>query len=60
MSVVGSDCGDGTSIAGWVELGHGGFGEVAALGDLPFIVGVVQHRTDETDDGGLVWGRCGC
>jgi hypothetical protein len=29
MSVAGSDCGDGSSINGGVELGHGGFGEVA-------------------------------
>lgn len=47
MSVAGSDCGDGTSIAGGVELGHRALGEIAAVGDLPFVVGVVQHRTDE-------------
>src|SRR5215211_6374847 len=54
MSVAGFDCGDGSSIAGWVDLGHGGFGEVAAVGDLPFVVDVGQDRADEADDGGFV------
>jgi len=54
MSVAGFDCGDGSSIAGWVDLGHGGLGEVAAVGDLPFVVDVSQDRADEADDGGLV------
>ena len=54
MSVAGFDCGDGFSIAGWVDLGHGGLGEVAAVGDLPFVVDVGQDRADEADDGGLV------
>ena len=54
MSVAGSDCGDGSSIAGRVELGHRALGEVAAVGDLPFVVGVVEDGTDEADDGGLV------
>ena len=52
--VAGSDCGDGSSITAGVELGHGGFGEVAAVGDLPFVVHVGQHGADEADDGGLV------
>ena len=54
MSVAGFDCGDGSSIAGWVDLGHGGLGEVAAVGDLPFVVDVGQDRADEADDGGFV------
>ena len=54
VSVAGSDCGDGSSITAGVELGHGGFGEVAAVGDLPFVVHVGQHRADEADDGRLV------
>jgi hypothetical protein len=52
VSVAGSDCGDGSSITAGVELGHGGFGEVAAVGDLPFVVHVGQHSADEADDGG--------
>jgi hypothetical protein len=55
MSVAGFDCGDGSSITAGVELGHGGFGEVAAVGDLPFVVHIGQHGADEADDGGLVW-----
>src|SRR5829696_6877674 len=47
VSVAGSDCGDGSSITAGVELGHGGFGEVAAVGDLPFVVHVGQHSADE-------------
>ena len=39
---------------GFRGLGHGGFGEVAAVGDLPFVVHVGQHGPDEADDGGLV------
>jgi hypothetical protein len=54
MSVAGFDCGDGSSITAGVELGHGGFGEVAAVGDLPFVVHVGQHGADEVDDGGRV------
>ena len=54
MSVAGSDCGDSTSIAGRVELGHRALGEVAAVGDLPFVVGIVQHGANKADDGGLV------
>ena len=54
VSVAGSDCGDCSSITAGVELGHGGFGEVAAVGDLPFVVHVGQHSADEADGGGLV------
>jgi hypothetical protein len=54
MSVAGCDCGDSSNITVGVELGHGGFGEVAAVGDLPFVVDVRQHGADEADDGGLV------
>jgi hypothetical protein len=42
-------------MAGWVELCHGLFGEVAAVGDLPFVMHVVQDGADQPDDGGLVW-----
>jgi hypothetical protein len=58
MSVAGFDCGDGSSITAGVELGHGGFGEVAAVGDLPFVVHVGQHGADEADDGGSLVHRC--
>jgi hypothetical protein len=54
MSVAGFDCGDESSIAARVDLGHGSFGEVAAVGDLPLVVEVVQHRSDEADDAGLI------
>ena len=42
-------------MAGWVELCHGLFGEVAAVGDLPFVVDVSQHGADEADHGRFVW-----
>lgn len=54
MSVAGFDCGDGFSIAVGVEFGHGAFGEVAAVADLPFVVEVVEDGADEADDAGLV------
>jgi hypothetical protein len=54
MSVAGRDGGDGSSIADRVDLGHGAFGEVAAVGDLPFVVGVDEDGADESDDGGFV------
>jgi hypothetical protein len=54
MSVASSDFGDDSSIAGRVELGHRALGQVATVRDLPFVVGVVQHGSDEADDGGLV------
>jgi hypothetical protein len=53
MSVAGFDGGDSTVIAGRVELGHGGLGEVAAVGDLPFVVEIVQDGADEADHAGL-------
>jgi len=28
---------------GWVQCGHGGFREVAAVGDLPLVVGFDEH-----------------
>ena len=43
VQIAVSDCGDDTSIAGWVDLCHGAFGEVAAVGDLPLVVYVGQH-----------------
>src|SRR6478735_6699394 len=54
MSVDGFDSGDLSSTAGWVELGHGAFGEVAAVGELPFVAEVVEDGADEADDAGLV------
>src|SRR4029453_16112091 len=45
---VGSLCrhelGWGHLLAGWGELGHGAFGEVAAVADLPFVVGLDEDR----------------
>jgi hypothetical protein len=35
-------------------LGHRAFGEVAAVGDLPFVLEVVEADADEADDTGLV------
>jgi hypothetical protein len=37
-----------------VELGHGVFGEVAALGDGPFVVGLDDDCGDEAGDRGVV------
>ena len=54
MSVAIFDCGDQSSIADRVDLGHGAFGEVAAVGDLPLVVEVVEDGADEADDAGLV------
>src|SRR4051812_13619325 len=48
------DGGDGVSIAGWLELGHEGFGEVAAVGGLPFVVDVGEPCADEPDHGCVV------
>src|SRR5215212_4505739 len=53
MSVAGSDCGDMSSIVCGAEYGHGAFGEIAAIGDLPFIVHVGQDGADKSDYGGL-------
>ena len=38
MSVAGCEFGCGDGIALWVEQAHGVFGEVAAVGGLPFVV----------------------
>ena len=35
----------------WGELGHGFIGEVAALGDLPLVVGLDQHKGRKTQQG---------
>src|SRR4051794_39196041 len=32
---------------GGVEEGHGAFGQVAAFGDLPFVVGLDEHGSGE-------------
>jgi hypothetical protein len=53
MSVADSDGGDGSSITVGVDLGHGGFGEIAAIG-VPFVVHVGQYGADWADDSGLV------
>jgi len=44
------DGGLGISIAAGLEECHGGLGEVAAVADLPFVVGVVEDGSDEADD----------
>ncbi len=54
MSVAAVEFGDEVSIARGVELGHGAFGEVAAITGLPFVVYVREHRADESDHGGFV------
>jgi hypothetical protein len=54
MSVASRDGGDGSSITDRVDLGHGAFGEVAAVGDLPLVVHVGQDGADEADHGWLV------
>ncbi len=42
-------------VEGWgVQLGHGLFGEVAALGDGPLVVRFDDHRGDEASDGCVV------
>ncbi len=46
--------GDGGDRAIIVEFLHGFFGEVASVGCLPFVVGIGQYCSDQTDDGGLV------
>lgn len=35
-------------VAGRVEEGQGGFGKVAFVGDLPFVVGFNEHRSGQT------------
>jgi hypothetical protein len=35
-------------------LGHGGFGQVAAVGDLPFVVDFREYCTGEPEHGGEV------
>jgi hypothetical protein len=32
---------------GGLEEGHGGFGEIAFVGDLPFVVGFDEHRAGQ-------------
>lgn len=44
-------CGAGDHLrVGVVDLGHGAFGEVAAVGGLPLVVLVDEHGSDEADD----------
>jgi hypothetical protein len=47
------DCG-GFSIGVGSQECHGGFGQVAAVVDLPFVVGVGEDGADQTDHGVLV------
>jgi hypothetical protein len=37
-------------LGGWGEQGHGAFGEVAPVADLPFVVGFDQHRSGQTKE----------
>ena len=50
---VGSLCrhelGWGHLLAGWGELGHGALREIAAVADLPFVVGLDQDRPGEAE-----------
>ena len=48
------DSGDDSSIAGWVELRHRVFGEVAAFAGLPLVVHVGEDGADEADHGRFV------
>jgi hypothetical protein len=42
-------------LGGWGEQGgHGALGQVAAVGDLPVIVDLGEHRADQADDGAVV------
>jgi len=45
-------CGDGIALG--VEVAHGVFGEVAAVGGLRFVVEVGEDGADEADGGGFV------
>jgi hypothetical protein len=38
-------------LSGSLEQGHGGFGEVAAVGDLPFVVDLDQDRAGQPQQG---------
>ena len=46
--------GGSDGIGGWLELGHGAFGEVAAVGGLVFVVCVGEDGADEAHGGGFV------
>jgi hypothetical protein len=39
---------------GVFEQGHGAFGEVAAVADLPLVVGFDEHGAGEAEQGGWV------
>ena len=54
MSATGCEFGCGDGISFGVEQVHGVFGEVAAVGGLPFVVEVGQDGADEADCGGFV------
>jgi hypothetical protein len=45
--VLGGDEFAGGGFAGCGELGHGSFGEVAAVAGLPFVVGFDEDRAGE-------------
>ena len=54
MSVAAVEFGGVVSLARRVELGHGAFGEVGAIGYSPFVVHVREHGANESDHGGFV------
>ncbi|GFG67994.1 hypothetical protein MKUB_54840 [Mycobacterium kubicae] len=41
-------------VIGAVEQGKGGFGEIAFVGDLPFVMGFDEDRAGESEQGGRV------
>jgi hypothetical protein len=41
-------------VAGLVEQREGGFGQVAFVGDLPFVMGFDEHRAGQPQQGGRV------
>ena len=49
MPTVPRDGGDGVSIAAGLQKCHGGLGQVAAIADLPLVVGVVENGSDESN-----------
>ena len=54
MLVAGCEFGCGAIIALEVEESRGVFGEVAAVGGLPFVVEVGEDGADGADGGGFV------
>lgn len=54
MLGVGGHLLSGVIVADGGELGHGVFGEVGAVGDLPLVVGLEEDGADQAQDGGVV------